>query len=822
MIEPETNIWGNVQPAEVSGGVPIFRPSMNEFEDFQQYMKAVNKFGMQSGVVKVIPPKEWVESLPPVTTEALRSIKIRNPIVQHINGNNGVFGQQNIEKQRTFNIVQWKALSEEPNNQPPAPRGKVRNSSINTRLNKRILSNKNYNDEKLFENFQYNIDTSEFTPERCEALERSYWKSLTYAEPMYGADMIGSIFNDSVKVWNVAHLPNVLDYMDQKLPGVNDAYLYAGLWKATFSWHLEDQDLYSINYIHFGAPKQWYSIPQQYKQKFDEVMKDTFPQDYANCHDFLRHKTFLVSPAYLESRGVKVNKVIHNEQEFMITYPYGYHAGLNYGYNIAESVNFAIEEWFDFGLKTSKCLCVADSVGIDVERLIRRVRGEPDPIEETSPPDLVEDENQEKDATQFENSNIEEKPIKKRKIHKKATIVKEPSKPKGPQCSLCPNFLPSKQLKFNDCDLIVTENSLNGGKGHCHRICANLIPEVEIVSNDNEEEYVRGIELIPNARKKLKCVFCHVKKGACFQCSAPKCTRAFHATCALPSGVYFATENEFYCKVHRPKSEDTSSYLSSLCLGDMIQGKFFDFFAGSIASNNKSEQTLTLDVYPNDSNKNAIEIPYAAVCLQGIRFPRTVKRPKRKVSPSPSSAESKILLVDSPLEQVQLLNLKDDRYSNTVEAYEDTRWVHEFFENKEVLVLPHKNNFDLWYYKPDDSTYQIARYVDNLKVKEPNDPHSLKYYRRKRSNEEKKRAKSLPSTTAPLTIIEKNNTNRNTHSAQIFQQNYSYTPPQQIQPLPHANFIGPKSQAHAPQLNTFNSGDNSNRFVHHRHFADQL
>ena len=40
-------------------GIPVFKPSMEEFEDFEGYMTKVEPWGMRSGIVKIIPPKEW-------------------------------------------------------------------------------------------------------------------------------------------------------------------------------------------------------------------------------------------------------------------------------------------------------------------------------------------------------------------------------------------------------------------------------------------------------------------------------------------------------------------------------------------------------------------------------------------------------------------------------------------------------------------------------------------------------------------------------------------------------------------------------------------
>jgi len=93
-------------------------------------------------------------------------------------------------------------------------------------------------------------------------IERQYWKNLTFCPAIYGADLAGSLFDRNLATWNVSKLENnILQRLGAAVSGVNTPYLYFGMWKATFCWHVEDMDLYSINYIHFGAPKFWYSIP---------------------------------------------------------------------------------------------------------------------------------------------------------------------------------------------------------------------------------------------------------------------------------------------------------------------------------------------------------------------------------------------------------------------------------------------------------------------------------------------------------------------------------------------------------------------------------
>lgn len=211
-------------------------------------------------------------------------------------------------------------------------------------------------------------------------LARIYWEHMTEHAGYYGADISGAISDPELEHWNINKLGTILDLIGDEyniaIDGVNTAYLYFGMWKTTFAWHTEDMDLYSINYLHFGASKSWYAIPPKYGRKFEKLCAAVFPKSAAVCPSFLRHKMTLLSPRWLKDYDIPFDTITQEAGQFMITFPYGYHCGFNHGFNCAESTNFALERWIEYGKKCARCYCSPDSVRIDMDVFVKKFQPE--------------------------------------------------------------------------------------------------------------------------------------------------------------------------------------------------------------------------------------------------------------------------------------------------------------------------------------------------------------------------------------------------------------------------------------------------------------
>uniref|UniRef100_A0A8C2JXA1 [histone H3]-trimethyl-L-lysine(9) demethylase n=1 Tax=Cyprinus carpio TaxID=7962 RepID=A0A8C2JXA1_CYPCA len=317
---------GASAPANPACKIMTFRPTMEEFKDFNQYLVYMESQGAhRAGLAKVIPPKGWK---PRRSYDDIDDFVIQAPIQQMVAGQSGLFTQYNIQK-KPLTVQEFRRLA---------------NSDMY--CTPRYL---NYED-----------------------LERKYWKNLTFVSPIYGADVSGTLYDE----WNIGHLNSILDVIEEdcgvSIQGVNTPYLYFGMWKTSFSWHTEDMDLYSINYLHFGEPKSWYAIPPEHGKRLERLAIGFFPNSFKSCEAFLRHKMTLISPSVLKKYSIPFDKITQEAGEFMITFPYGYHAGFNHGFNCAESTNFASIRWINYGKVATQCTCSKDMVKISMDPFVRR------------------------------------------------------------------------------------------------------------------------------------------------------------------------------------------------------------------------------------------------------------------------------------------------------------------------------------------------------------------------------------------------------------------------------------------------------------------
>ncbi|KAJ2998113.1 hypothetical protein HDV02_004790 [Globomyces sp. JEL0801] len=279
-------------------GVPVFKPTIEQFSDFYQFILAIQEFNT-AGCIKVIPPRKWVKENV-MCKHALNKISIVDPLIQtfsKVTSHPGAYilHQELNNNQSSYTFKQWQ-------------------HQINlTHPLKETSTTQISNAQKSFDYTQgYHLSS----------LEHQYWNKLTSNATIYGAGIPGSLFPSNPKnTWNISKLQNYLTKVKKEFPGINTPFLYFGRFKSTFPWHLEDLDLYSI-----------------------------------------KHKYCVVSPEILKEHGIPVHKVIHHENEFIITFPEAYHQGFNFGINVAESVNFGTDSWAKQGKKASYCQCSPNNI----------------------------------------------------------------------------------------------------------------------------------------------------------------------------------------------------------------------------------------------------------------------------------------------------------------------------------------------------------------------------------------------------------------------------------------------------------------------------
>ncbi|KAK6156205.1 hypothetical protein DH2020_010453 [Rehmannia glutinosa] len=371
---------------------PVFYPSEEEFKDTLKYISSIRAKAEAYGICRIVPPPSWKPPCPLKERNVWESSKFttRTQRIDKLQNRNSM---RNISR---INYIKRKKK-----------RKCIKNSVDNENSNEEIkipvevglyeagfgfepgpeftldAFQKYADDFKAqyfckYDNSSYSEDKSATLEEQwqpsLENIEGEYWrmveKPTEEIEVLYGADLetgvFGSGFPKNVQQvhsasdieyinsgWNLNNFPrlpgSVLSFESSDISGVLVPWLYIGMCFSSFCWHVEDHHLYSLNYMHWGAPKMWYGVPGSDALKLEAAMRKHLPDLFAEQPDLLHKLVTQLSPSILSSEGVPVYRCVQNPGEFVLTFPRAYHAGFNCGFNCAEAVNVAPVDWLPHG-----------------------------------------------------------------------------------------------------------------------------------------------------------------------------------------------------------------------------------------------------------------------------------------------------------------------------------------------------------------------------------------------------------------------------------------------------------------------------------------
>ncbi|KAB2058890.1 hypothetical protein ES319_A11G265100v1 [Gossypium barbadense] len=371
---------------------PVFYPTEKEFEDTLNYIASIRPKAEKYGICRIVPPSSWKPPCPLKEKNIWENARFVTRVqrVDKLQNRNSMRKMSKVNnsmrrKRRRYMRMAVDCSSDSGSIWSADARFcEVERFGFEPGPEFTLDKFQKYADDfkaQYFRRKENDVDMEgkvTVLPDLHEAsvenIEGEYWRIVEKAteeiEVLYGADLETGVFGSgfpkkSSQVglasnekyinsgWNLNNFPrlpgSVLNYESSDISGVLVPWLYVGMCFSSFCWHVEDHHLYSLNFMHWGAPKIWYGVPGKDAPKLEEAMKKHLPDLFDEQPDLLHKLVTQLSPSILKSEGVPVYRCVQNAGEFVLTFPRAYHAGFNCGFNCAEAVNVAPVDWLPHG-----------------------------------------------------------------------------------------------------------------------------------------------------------------------------------------------------------------------------------------------------------------------------------------------------------------------------------------------------------------------------------------------------------------------------------------------------------------------------------------
>jgi len=141
-------------------------------------------------------------------------------------------------------------------------------------------------------------------------------------------------------------------------PGINAGYFYFGEPGSSFYLHIEDERLYSVNFVHCGR-KSWRFVPSRCKAMLESALHHIWNASHvapAHCEQFVRHLNVYLPKEAFDLYQIDAYEIEQLPGQVVITAPGVYHQGVNEKWTISEAINYA-RSWDPVGYAycTRKC-----------------------------------------------------------------------------------------------------------------------------------------------------------------------------------------------------------------------------------------------------------------------------------------------------------------------------------------------------------------------------------------------------------------------------------------------------------------------------------
>lgn len=333
------------------------KPSLEEFENFSEYIADIAKNWKNTGLLKLIPPQQWIYDTKNMINNDFKQLKFDKIIQQSFTNINNANKKLFTVTSKDPTLAQpWdfedKEIIDDNIFDSKFVTNQLNNSFLSTEKQEGIMSVVTEDKNSIIDDFSGNLWNEYYTADvktQSKDLENEYWDSIKASKDIIlhvkdQTNEINSLAN-LLKLSKIYH-PNENDENEAK--SIISDELISNVFRASNPWKIKKLNNVEIYFLHSGSPRIWYSIDNKTKDKFQKLIENhinneaTDTEKCAEGSDIFDANDLMISPDFLKASEIKYDSVLQKENEFIILLASNCYSSIDLNSNLMERLTFQI------------------------------------------------------------------------------------------------------------------------------------------------------------------------------------------------------------------------------------------------------------------------------------------------------------------------------------------------------------------------------------------------------------------------------------------------------------------------------------------------